>query len=123
MTAIPVAIIPKIRKEGVTTAYHIRGRSAIAGVTSQELIALHAWVHELEMTYANEYRQWGIVNRPPHQSAEIARLEQEAAEFERERDRLLREKAQFPDVAFMNVYMKRLLGLPQSSTSTPSPSP
>ncbi len=119
---ITLTTVKTLRGEGVTTALHLQGRAAIPEIPPYEFAALTQWCRELEMRAADEYRHSGATNRPQNTTAEIARWEQEAAEFERERDRLLREKAQFPDVSFQGVYWRRLLGLPEPTSVTTSPS-
>ncbi|MBC8139809.1 MAG: hypothetical protein H7Y38_00030, partial [Armatimonadetes bacterium] len=119
---ITISTLRTLKSNGVTTALHLQGRFAIPGVPAHEMAALQQWSRDLEMRAADEYRHSGAKNAPQLNTAEIARWEQEAAEFERERDRLLREKAQFPDVSFWNVYWRKLFGLPEN-VSPPATSP
>ncbi len=113
-----------LRGEGITTALHLQGRITVPEVPAHEMAALQQWCRDIEMRFADEYRHSGAASRPLNTSAEIARWEQEAAEFERERDRLLREKSQFPEVSFWNVYWRKLFGLPENvSASQPSVTP
>ena len=114
-----VATIRNLRTEGITTALQINGRTSIPSVSTDEIAALHQWCADLKLRAANEYRHNAAIRLPNH-STEIMRLEQEAAEFERERDRLLREKSQFPDVRFWNVYWRKLFGMPEQNYVAPS---
>ena len=111
---ITISTLKTLKSNGVQTALHLQGRLSIPGVPAHEMAALQQWCRDLEMRAADEYRHSGAKNAPAQNTAEIARWEQEAAEFERERDRLLREKAQFPDVGFWNVYWRKLFGLPEN---------
>jgi hypothetical protein len=117
---ITLTTLKVLKGEGITTALHLQGRTTVSEVPAHEFAALQQWCRDLEMRFADEYRHSGAVNRPQNTSAEIARWEQEAAEFERERDRLLREKSQFPDVSFWNVYWRKLFGLPENVSASQS---
>lgn len=121
---IQPATLKVLRGEGITTALHLQGRMTVAEVPAHEMAALQQWCRDIELRFADEYRHSGASARQHNTSAEIARWEQEAAEFERERDRLLREKSQFPDVSFWNVYWRKLFGLPENiSASQPNTTP
>ncbi len=113
-TGFPLTVVRELRANGIENALQLRGRAAIPGLQTYHLTVIQQWVHDLEMDAASEYRK--LMAQRPGVSADVSRLEQEAQEFERERDRLARERDQFPDVAF-GGYLRRLVGLSEASPS------
>ncbi|HVK03104.1 MAG TPA: hypothetical protein VM490_06495 [Armatimonadaceae bacterium] len=108
----------QLKAAGVTTVYHLQGRTSVPGVPSHVMDALRSWIDELRMEFAAEFRTLTL----PSQSVpgDIARLEQEMHEFERVRDRLSRERDQFPDISFAG-YLRRVLGQSEAPPPTANP--
>jgi Mn2+-dependent serine/threonine protein kinase len=114
------ATLRELKSAGIDTVYHLHGRLSVPGVPSHVMDALQKWVDELRLEAAAEYRRAQPLpaNSVPN---DVNRLEQEMREFERERDRLVRERNLFPETSW-SAYWRYLLGLPESS-NPPAASP
>lgn len=104
---ITPSVVQQLRRHKIDNALELRGWRKIEGLTMHQVTALQQWVQELELSAADEYRQAHVPNTktPGH----IAQLEHEIAEFEREREKLTREKAAFPSTSF-RTYFRLLIG-------------
>ena len=78
------------------------------------MVAIQNWVRTLEQAAHVEYRQRG--GSQTNVTNQIAGLQQEIGEFERQVEKLQREKDAFPDCSFKS-YFRRLIGLDHAGGS------
>jgi hypothetical protein len=102
-----------LRAAGIDNALHLHNRVAVPGVASHDMASLLRWVEMCEMDAQSEYRRLG--GSPQAMTAEMSRLQDEIAEFERHVAQLEREKAAFPECSF-TAYCRRLFGQPDTLT-------
>ncbi|MES2464749.1 MAG: hypothetical protein V4671_29650 [Armatimonadota bacterium] len=102
-----------LRAAGIDNALHLQNRTVIPGVAAHDMASLLRWVQMCEMEAQAEYRRLG--GSPQAMTAEMSRLQDEIAEFERHVSQLNREKAAFPECSF-TAYCRRLVG--QTDTLT-----
>jgi hypothetical protein len=79
-----------LRASGIDNALHLQNRTAVPGVASHDMVSLTRWVQMCEMEAQSEYRRLG--GSPQAMTAEMSRLQDEIAEFERHVSQLNREK-------------------------------
>ena len=113
----PASTLRLLREAGVETLLDLRQRGANAKLPPHTFNALNQWLNEYESGFAADYRRLGGANgmtAPPRQTPqEAARLRDEAREFEREANRLKRERDLFPDVSG-KAYFRKVLGLSEA---------
>ena len=105
--------IQLLKSAGIESALQLQNRTAVPGVSTHDMVSLTRWVQMCEMEAQAEYRRLGV--SPQATTAEMARLQDEIAEFERHVTQLNREKAAFPECSFQ-AYCRRLMGQPDSLT-------
>lgn len=102
-----------LKASGIDSALHLQNRTSVPGVAAHDMAALTRWVQMCEMEAQAEYRRLG--GSPQAMTAEMSRLQDEIAEFERHVSQLNRERAAFPESSF-TAYCRRLFGQPNTPT-------
>jgi hypothetical protein len=105
-----------LRHAGIENASDLRNQIHSLHITPYQMAALQNWLKEKETEAETQWRR--LIGSTP---VEVARLQNEIAEFERHAAHLKRERDQYPDSSYQ-TYLSLLLGLNQSpQTGNPKP--
>ena len=103
---MPVHTKRELAVAGITNALDLSRRTTLPGVPQHQITLLQTWCREMEKEFEDEWRKYSASAK--NVSVDVQRLEMEVAEFERESNRLQRERDQFPETS-LRGYVKKLL--------------
>jgi hypothetical protein len=117
---LTASTLTALNRVGIENASQLQHRIDVPNVTAAEMRQIHLWVSNIVTEAQDEYRR--TTGSQTAAANDMNRLRDEIGQFEREIDRLQREKDAFPECSF-SAYLRRLVGLEAASGPASATSP